>query len=350
MPSRGVIVSQPRPSDRSTCLRSKKCAILCVISAVMVIVAIVSVIPLSFSYVEYHQYGFKTQKSTGKVFLDKIYKSGRYFFGPDFEFLLYKADAHFMDLDEIDIFTHDKLEVKLTVHLQYVLREDELTLLHQKFNVYYEDVMVTSAIDALKGAVPVYTTRELIRSRSAVEAELYRAVRQRLGGICCRPDCSQSDYACTEGCKPVKSCTDKDKGLNADVIFFQLGELNIPGDVEVRYMEALVLQEKALREKLLQNASVVRKETQAQVKAIKNEATEVIQNATAQANLNRSIANSEYNRIREEAKIIGLVRALKNLNITEQEKKLSFDYLKALMNNGKVKLTVDFDKLIAGNL
>lgn len=71
--------------------------------------------------------------------------------------------------------------------------------------------------------------------------------------------------ACNE-CTPVDQCTDKDKGLNVDVKFFQLTNIVIPSDVEDRYMEALVLQEKVLREELYQNASVIRKTTQAMVK------------------------------------------------------------------------------------
>lgn len=38
----------------------------------------------------------------------------------------------------------------MSAHMQYFLREDELPLLHTKFNVYYEEVMVNSAEDALK--------------------------------------------------------------------------------------------------------------------------------------------------------------------------------------------------------
>ena len=50
-----------------------------------------------------------------------------------------------------------------------------------------------------------------------------------------------------------------------DVKYFQLGHMNIPSDVEERFLRALTLQEDALKEQLLQDAQVVRKETESKV-------------------------------------------------------------------------------------
>ncbi|XP_045165705.1 uncharacterized protein LOC123529441 [Mercenaria mercenaria] len=346
--SRRFVIRQPPPS--TSVIHSKKVVVCSVIFAILAVLTAVIVIPMSFSYLEYYEYGFKQQKSTGKVWLENIYTGKRYFLGPDYNFLVYPADSQPLDLIKIDVFTKDKLEVALSAHMQYFLRKDELTLLHKTFNVYFDDVMKTSAVDALKGAIPIFTTRELIQNRSSVEKVLHSAVRQRLGGECCRPDCSQYGQACPEGCKPVPLCTDKDKGLHADVVHFQLGKYYIPSPVETRYMEALVLQETTLREQLLQNASVVRKETQAIVKEIKNQAREITSNATAKANLITRVANADYRKSIEEARIIGLARCLSSLNITDEEKKISFDYLRALLDNGKVRLNINFDQLIAGKL
>ena len=46
-----------------------------------------------------------------------------------------------------------------------------------------------------------------------------------------------------------------------DVRYFQLGYVNIPSDVEERFLRALTLQEDALKEQLLQDAQIVRKDT-----------------------------------------------------------------------------------------
>ena len=40
--------------------------------------------------------------------------------------------------------------MRITAHVQYFLRKDELPLLHAAYDLFYEDVMRSSAVDALK--------------------------------------------------------------------------------------------------------------------------------------------------------------------------------------------------------
>jgi hypothetical protein len=44
----------------------------------------------------------------------------------------------------------------VTVHLQYFLRKEDLPALHRRFDVYYEDVMKNSALDAVKVHTRLY--------------------------------------------------------------------------------------------------------------------------------------------------------------------------------------------------
>ena len=57
--------------------------------------------------------GFARQKSTGTVKLDTVYEHGKHFIGPDFEFKIFPADAHFLTISNIKTFTSDKLEVSI---------------------------------------------------------------------------------------------------------------------------------------------------------------------------------------------------------------------------------------------
>ena len=50
-------------------------------------------------------------------------------------------------------------------------------------------------------------------------------------------------------------------GLFAEVRYFQLLELDIPDELNDRFLQALVLQEQTETEKLLQQATLIRKET-----------------------------------------------------------------------------------------
>ena len=80
-----------------------------------------------------------------------MYTSGRYFVGPDYTFKVFQANAHFVKLDEISVWTDDKVEIEISCSFQYFLRKDFLPDLHEAYNVDYEPVVRGTAIDAIKG-------------------------------------------------------------------------------------------------------------------------------------------------------------------------------------------------------
>lgn len=328
----------------------KKCFCIVAVAVGIPALLIVILIPVSFSTLEYYEMGFERQKSSGTVDKSEVYTNGKYFVGPDVEFKVFSSDAHFVTLKDIAIFTADKLEVKMTANLQYFLRADELVLLHDAYDTDYRDIVKNSALDAVKGATTGYNTRELITNRKVMEETVYKAVRDRLGGTCCRSDCSSYKYACPAGCKPTSTCTSADKGIYVDVKYFQLGTITIPSDVQSQYMKALTLQEEADREKLLQDAQVVRKNTTAMVQVIKNEAAEIRENGTAYANLITVTSQANYTATLETARADGLKGVFTSLGFTQQQYKSSFDYLKTLRGMDKAHLTVDFQQRIVGNL
>ena len=70
---------------------------------------------------------------------------------------------------------------------------------------------------------------------------------------------------CVDGCTDYDKCEKSDMGLFAEVRYFQLHDLEIPSSLSSRYTEALVLQEAEEREQYIQDAQLVRKDTERQV-------------------------------------------------------------------------------------
>ena len=95
--------------------------------------------------------------------IDRVYSSGRYFVGPDYTFKVFAADAHFVKLDEITVWTRDKVEIKITCAFQYFLRKDTLPDLHEAYNVDYAPVVKGAAIDAVKGRAADLPINDYIR-------------------------------------------------------------------------------------------------------------------------------------------------------------------------------------------
>ena len=79
--------------------------------------------------------------------------------------------------------------MQLDCTMQYFLRPEELAYLHDTYDLLYNDTIRYSAIDALKGVTGDFTTREFGVKRAIVEETLFRAVRKRLGGTCCKLGC-----------------------------------------------------------------------------------------------------------------------------------------------------------------
>ncbi|XP_005090572.1 uncharacterized protein LOC101853991 [Aplysia californica] len=305
-------------------------------------------VPMSFSGLEYYEYGFKKQKSTGTVNTEKVYGVGRHMVGPDYEFKIFPASAQHVSLT-LDIFTKDKLEIEIKIYFQYFLRKEDLPILHKFYDLVYEPTIKSSAVAALKIEAPKYSTLQYIQDRRNVEAALFTVVRERLGGKCCQQDCKSWVYACPSNCIPLSRCdADKQKGLWVDVKFFQMGRIEIPDDVADRYLKALTLKEEVAREEFLQEAAVVRKGTVALVHDIKNQAKEVRETAQAQSKLINTVSQANYTATVEKARSEGLKHLYQRLNIVDQDTKNSFDYLRTLRGLDHVHLTVDFQQRIVG--
>ncbi|XP_022111664.1 uncharacterized protein LOC110990886 [Acanthaster planci] len=319
-----------------------------VVIAIIAVLLVIILVPSSFHGVEYYQFGFVRRKSTGSVNTDKVYTSGYYLIGIDYEFKNFKADAHFVDLESVAVFTSDRLEVRLDCTFQYFLREEDLQDLHDTYDIQYEDILRNNAIDELKGATVDFSTRDFGEKRAEIEKTMFNAVKKRLGGNCCKPGCQNSPEGCEVGCKKVEDCTKEDKGFFADVRYFQLGFVDIPDDVISRNLQTLTQLEDGFREEYIQLAQLVRIRTEEMVTQIQNAAEEISQNATAQAALILSQANAEARAVVEDSYNRGLSKLYTDLGITNQDQKASLNYIRTLRDQTNVFLTVNFNTLVTG--
>ncbi|XP_070570766.1 uncharacterized protein [Ptychodera flava] len=318
----------------------------CIIAIVGVVVLVIGiVVPLSFSGVQYYEYGFPRRSTTGNVYTDKVYSSGLYAIGPDKKFKVFPATAHVERYDAISIFTSDKLEVDITFSLQYFLRPEDLKLLHDKHDLQYQPVLRASAVDALKGRAPDFSTDDYITSRSEVEGELFEAIRDRLGGSCCRKNCQDSVEGCVPNCVAYDTCTEEQKGYFADLRYFQLLSVSIASEVISNNLLALTQLEDAAGELYTQDAQVTRKNTERLVRDINNEAAELTQNATAISALIVAKAEAEAKAIIENAHNEGLSNMYTQLGISNDDHRGSFNYLRTLRDKENIQISVDFDSL-----
>ena len=92
---------------------------------------------------------------------------------------------------------------------------------------------------------------------------------------------------------------------------------------------------------------VVRKKTEQEKNHIINQATEISQNATAHSAVILAKARAQSLLLVEKARSSGLKLIFERLNITSEEHKTSFHYLRTLRDHNKAKLNVNYQTLMA---
>lgn len=327
--------------------QNKQLAMLILAVAGVGALLLVILLPRAFKGVEFDEFGFKRRKASGRVDTSTIYTGGRYYIGITFDFKKFPADAHFVELYDLEVFTSDRLEVAMDCTFQYFLRVEDLALLHDTFDLQYEDILRTNAIDAIKSSVTQFSTRDFGTIRDVIEETLYQAVRARLGGMCCPIWCDSPGGMCNiTACIPQENCEPGDLGLFASVRFFQLLFVDIPDDVISRNLLTLTQLEDGEREEYIQDAQLVQIQTEKMVQDIQNQASELSQNATAQSDLIRARAVAQAQAVVEGAHSEGLALMFSRLNITSQEQKASLNYLRTLRDHQQVYMSINFDSLV----
>jgi len=311
--------------------------------------------PMSFSYLDFYEYGFVRRRTTGSVDTNKVYAGGRHIIGPDFEFKEFYAAAQFVKFSHIPIFTLDNLEVKITIELQYFLIKEDLKLLHDSYDIFYQSIIVNNAKDAIKNSVTKFDTDEFISNRSVIQQEIYNGVKQRLSGKCCLPNCKTVNECpnckkwqlCDKGCKSRATCTKEDKGLFVEVRYLQLHDIDIPLQVNERKLLSLIRDLEKEKEQSIKQEMIVKKETEKLVAQIQNNAKEVLANATAQSGYLLTEADINYSRTIENTHNEGLKNMFSGLGLDSNKLKSSLNYMRALKDHEKVKYSIDFNTLVA---
>lgn len=297
-------------------------ALLCCVFGILPIglLLMVILVPMSLSHVEYYQYGLMKRK-TGNVDTSKVYGSGRHMIGPTHEFITYPADAHFVQIEELSVFSAGEndnsigLSFEVDVDFTFLLIKDEVGQLHEDLAQSYETVIVSRARDAIKNEAIFVTFEEYFQERQAVEKRFREAVERRWNE------------------KPSLHCT---------LDQFHLGRIQIPDGVAERQLETRLQNERNDREAFLQQAQLERDLTAVEVNRINLERDAVLRTARAEANLIRARARTQADRIRVEARINATEDLLTSLGITTQADIATFDYIESLRGRKDLALHVSY--------
>jgi len=312
---------------------------------VVVAIVFISVLCSSYSDLHYYEMGFSRNKLNGKTDSSKVYSSGRHWIGPSHSFKVFKADAHIEYFKELAVFNKEKMEIHITCSLQYFLRKEDLSRLYRKYGVAYKAIMRSTILAAIRNNAAGYSIDEYLKSRTLVAKGLLEAVKDVVDGKCCRASCT--DHKCRTGCVSYDTCTDKQRGMFAEVRFLQLQDVKITAEQSQRYLTQVLEQEKKDTEVFKQGKTVTEKETELLRKEVEVLAEEIKQNATVKANLISAEADVSATAVLENARTSGLEIMFSTLNITSSELKKSLDYVRSLNGHSNVNIYIGFSHMVA---
>lgn len=271
---------------------------------------LVILLPLSFSYLNYWEYGLLQHKITGNVNIDRIYPQGRYFVGPTNKFLTYQADAHMLKLDDLEVFSDGGtdsvgLSFFIDVDLTYFLKQEEVGQLHQDLAKTYQTVVLSRTNDAIKNSATTVKLKEYFQNRKEIEEKFKVAIQKRWND------------------KPT---------LHMTLDQFHLGRIQIPDAVAEKQLTAKIQIETNKKEEFLQKARIEREITSVQVNTIALEKVKLLKEARAEASLVTANAIAEAEKIKSAAINAGTKDLLLALDISSQEHSTAYTYIRTLQN------------------
>lgn len=296
-----------------------KCGACCSTAGILVFLLIL--LPLSFSYIDYYDYGLKQRKSTGKVDTTSVYDGGRYFIGPDRTFLKYPADQHLLHLEDLAVFSdggNDEtigLTFLIDIDLTYAIQEDKVGLLHRELAASYQSVVQSRTNEAIKNSAITITFTDYFQKRREIEAQ-FRAAVQTSWNVAPQ--------------------------LHVTLDQFHIGRIKIPESVATKQLEALVQNERTAKEEFLQDARLEREETQVQVNTINLSTELLLRNTRAEAGKLVANAGAESRRITLEAMNNGTKNLLDEIELDAQKEVIAYTYIRNLQNRESLDLSVSY--------
>jgi len=197
------------------------------------------------------------------------------------------------------------LEFKVDVGFTFLLVEDEIGELHKELSQNYRSIIISRAKDAIKNEAVSVTFTQYFQARKEVERRFQSAIQKRWA----QP--------------PSLHCT---------LDQFHLGRIQIPPSVAIKQLEAQIQNERNGKEAFTQQAELEREQTAVEVNSINLETQKVLRTATAEANLLRSKAKSQADRVRALANINGTSLLLEAANIDNEDHLSAFSYIRTLKN------------------
>lgn len=248
------------------------------LGAIIITSAIVVYFILAFDSVGYNQLALNQNMLTQEI-EEKVYEKGFYHIGPLNRFIKFPKTVQpieFYESYSLDSRTKDGLLIHIQLSFQYKLRKEELIQLYSTFELDYENYFISQSRTTLRDVASFYNAIEFFNNRTFIGDIMFQYLVQ-----------------------------DIDE-MYADVVYFQLREIDLPDEFEEALKQVQIAQQQYQIALYEQEAAIIRAQTQ-------------IIEAQAQANITVVLAEADA-----EAYLINMEAQAEALNITLTAERLAY--------------------------
>jgi hypothetical protein len=210
----------------------------------------------------------------------------------------------------------DKLDTFIDVEFAYFLVRDEIIALKIELDQSYDQVIKNTALAAIKNTAVNFNTADYFLNRTLIEASFFTAV------------------------------TSSVRQYHAVVPFIFLSGVKIPDQVSGKQLATAIQLQNNAQQIYTSQAAVIRATTNQLVNQIENNATLLIQTATAQAAQIVQNAQTNATNTVQEARRSGLGYYYSRVNMTLPKHKASLDFITTLQQAGQAALHIGYQTKI----
>lgn len=282
-----------------------------------VLLTFIIVISISFSYIEYNEYAFKRQKSANKVNTNKVYKNGRYVFGPDYDMITFPRDYQRVDLNDLAVSDSEGKSFLMDVSFYYLVKKDKLKELYSKFGTSFDSTVKSKAQSTIKNTAPLYSIEEYLTIRPDITTVLNTNITEELEIIWIELETSK----------------------------LQLKRIELETTTIDKYLDDAIITQTEAQEIYIGEATAIRAETTRQVEEINTNSTVLTAEASAEAERIVAVAEAEADLKTSTARGEGIADIIANLSMTTATTRKTFIKLMAILDNSNLKI-IDMDNSV----
>ena len=191
---------------------------------------------VSFSYIDYDEFGLRKNEVSNDVETNKVYGHGRYLWGPNFKVVRFPALHQTMEFS-FDVFVEGGFVLSMDVFFKVGLQMDRVGEMYNEFGKAIMDQVATRANARIKNEAPHYSLDDYVENRANVTAGLHHELVDELDAL----------------------------GLNLPRDLFFVLATTLPSEVWERNLEAALRNQATIQEQHHKDSARERQETRRQV-------------------------------------------------------------------------------------